>query len=186
MPASGISPASSPPWPRRDEGLHRTFYTLVLIPCARPTRPWLRQSHLPAEDRARDHRRSAEGKSRRGYALRARGHPMSHGNIASSTTKPISISSGASPPRKASGSSSPPAENGQNQVTFIDMAVIVPKLKDMPELEYNANPGGVAKGVFCPQLHLPRAPAGDELHPARAAVHQSGVQPGASRRPPGR
>ena len=40
-------------------------------------------------------------------------------------------------------------ENGQHTLHFIDMPQIVAKLPDMPELEYNANPGGAVKGVFC-------------------------------------
>ncbi|MGV0911520.1 type VI secretion system Vgr family protein [Martelella sp. FOR1707] len=40
-------------------------------------------------------------------------------------------------------------ENGQHTLHFIDMPQIVGKLPDLPELEYNANPGGAVKGVFC-------------------------------------
>ncbi len=40
-------------------------------------------------------------------------------------------------------------ENGQHTAHFIDMPQIVGKLPNLPELEYNANPGGAVKGVFC-------------------------------------
>ncbi|MET3601889.1 type VI secretion system tip protein TssI/VgrG [Martelella mangrovi] len=40
-------------------------------------------------------------------------------------------------------------ENGQHTAHFIDMPQIVAQLPDMPELEYNANPGGAVKGVYC-------------------------------------
>nr|WP_272211416.1 type VI secretion system tip protein TssI/VgrG [Marinicella sp. W31]MDC2877304.1 type VI secretion system tip protein TssI/VgrG [Marinicella sp. W31] len=133
---------------RRDEGLHRTFYTVVLMPAlgrlahGSDSRIFQQKSvpeiiaEVLKESRVEDMRFVLEGTHvAREYCVQYNETHLDFvRRIAAEEGIWFFFTSG---------------ENGQNQVTFIDTPMIVPKLKEMPELEYNANPGGVAKGVFC-------------------------------------
>ncbi|MGV0821127.1 type VI secretion system tip protein TssI/VgrG [Martelella sp. AMO21009] len=133
---------------RRDEGLHRTFYTVVLMPAlgrlahGSDSRIFQQKSvpeiiaEVLKENRVEDMRFVLEG------AHVAREYCVQYNETHLDFIRRIAAEEGI-------WFFFTSGEIGQNQVTFIDTPMIVPKLRDMPELEYNANPGGVAKGVFC-------------------------------------